>query len=409
MPTTEIAEGVYCLQTDVWTEDLFEGFWPIPEGVAINAYLVKGSEKTALIDLGREWGGNSTADFLKQVEACGVKPGEIDYLVMNHMEPDHSGMMSTMRQLAPNMKIFASKLGCRLIEAFYGVVDDVQEVKTGDTLSLGDKEFMFAQVMNVHWPDSMVTYEKSTKILFSSDAFGSYGALKGILFDTDVPEDQKSFYEGETLRYYANIVASFSDFTLKAIDSLKDVDISIIAPGHGMLWKNPGEVVQRYVKYANYKDGAMAKPKITVIYGSMYGNTQSMMNYIVRGINREGVEVEIFKMPNYDVSYALAAAWESAGLIFGIPTYEQGGYPPVCYALDVLSLKHVRKRKVLCFGSYGWSKGAKKAFEERSKDNEWDVKDWIEFNGAPTAEEIKKAEEIGAEFARDVKAFVKGA
>ncbi len=408
MPALEIAPDIWVLQTDVWTDDLFEGFWPIPDGVAINAYIVKG-EKNALIDFSREWGGNTSDDFVNQIQTTGLNPEDIDYMIMNHLEPDHSGMAKTIRSFAPNAQMIATKLGVRLIDGFYGITDNVREVKTGDTLDLGGgREFLFAQVMNVHWPDSMVTYDKKSKILFSSDAFGSFGALKGYIYDTSVPEHQKDFYERETLRYYANIVASFSDFTLKAINSLKDVEISMIAPAHGMLWKNPGEIVQRYVQLANYMDGAKAKPKITVIYGSMYGNTQMMMNYIVRGINKEGVEVEIFKMPNHNVSYALASAWESAGIVVGMPTYERGGYPPVCYALDILSLKHVRKRKVLGFGSYGWSKGAKKDFEERSKDNEWDVMEWLEFNGAPKAEDVKKAEEKGAEFARIVKQFAQG-
>ncbi|GAB4329016.1 MAG: FprA family A-type flavoprotein [Promethearchaeota archaeon] len=408
MPAVEIEEGIFCLQTDVWTEDLFEGFWPIPDGVAINAYLVKGGDKVALVDLAREWGGNSSADFLRMVEAAGVSPRDVDYLVMNHLEPDHSGLARTMRQLAPNLEIYATKLGVRLVEAFFGISDGVHEVKTGDALDLGGgREFTFVQVPNVHWPDSMVTYEKQTKILFSSDAFGSFGALRGNLFDVDVPADQRAFYERETLRYYANIVASFSPYVLKAVDALAGVDLSMIAPAHGMLWKEPGEVVERYVRYAHYADGRNAKPKITIIYGSMYGNTQMLMNHLVRGINREGVEVEVFKMPNHDISYALASAWESAGLAVGMPTYERGGYPPVCYALDVLALKHVRKRKVLGFGSYGWSKGAKREFEERSKDNEWEVLDWLEFNGAPTSEDQRRAEDAGARFAREVKEFTK--
>ena len=220
MATVKLADDIYWVGANVHTEDLFEGIWPTPNGVSLNAYVLKG-ERTAIIELVREWGGASQI-FLQNLKSLGVAPGDIDYIVLNHLEPDHTGFTYTLRNLAPKAEIICTQKGVALVDGFFGIKDNVRAVKTGDTLNLGQgKELAFAEIPNVHWPETMISFEKSSGILFSSDAFGSFGAFRGSIFDDQQPAVNKPYWEEEMLRYYANIVAAFSPHVLKAIEALK--------------------------------------------------------------------------------------------------------------------------------------------------------------------------------------------
>eukprot|EP01105_Mastigella_eilhardi_P009874 TRINITY_DN2316_c0_g1_i1.p2 TRINITY_DN2316_c0_g1~~TRINITY_DN2316_c0_g1_i1.p2 ORF type:complete len:440 (-),score=166.99 TRINITY_DN2316_c0_g1_i1:2522-3784(-) len=399
----EIADGVWWVGSNVRTNDLFEGMWQIPHGVALNSYVVKG-EKTAIIELVREWAGAST-ELMKKLHAIGVAPSSIDYIIMNHMEPDHSGFLSTMRELAPKAEIIASARGAALIKAFYGI-EGVRVVKTGDTLDLGaGKSFTFVEIPNVHWPDSMVTLETSTHTLFSSDAFGSYGAHKGYLFDDEMPASDREFWEEETLRYYANIVALFSDHVPRAVEKLKGVELKVIAPAHGLLWRgNPGRIVAKFMRFASYKKEA--EPEVCVVYGTMYGNTENMAKAIAQGVASEGVKATIVKVPETPMTDVLAHAWRSAGLVLACPTYNYNIFPPM---MDFLAhCQHMRydSKKVVWTGSYGWSEGMKhKTFEEMTAALKWDVVGRHSFNGAPNADDLAKGVEMGKLLAQQVKAL----
>src|SRR5271157_2987089 len=322
MTSEIIADGIWWTGTNVYTNELFEGIWPIPYGVSINSYVVKG-DKIALIDLVKAGGGGSSENIINQLKSIGISPKSVDYLILNHLEPDHTGYTAAMRELNPDIQIITSEKGVPLVKAFYNIEDGVQVVDEGEELDLGGgKVLQFFYAPNVHWPETMVTYEKSNQFLFPCDAFGSFGALKGYIFDDQVPLEDKDFWESETLRYYANIVATFSQAVLSAIEKLGGLDINIIAPSHGLIWReNPGKIVADYTRYANYmKD--YQEPEITVIWGSMYGNTETIMRAVLRGIAREGVKVTIHKVPETDASFVLADAWKSAGLVIAMPTYE---------------------------------------------------------------------------------------
>src|SRR5271157_402687 len=404
MRAIELADGVYWVGTNLQTEDLFEGIWPIPHGVSLNSYLVRG-DKTAIIDLVREWTGTS-GNMLQRIKSVLPNVGDIDYIVLNHLEPDHTGWLFTLRQLAPNAEIITSPKGVDLVRAFYGIEDNVRAVQTGDELDLGQgKKFVFAEIPNVHWPETMATYEASTQILFPCDAFGSFGGLKGVIFDDEVPAADQEFWEEEMLRYYANIVATFSPNVLKAIDALGGIEIKMIAPSHGRIWRaHPELVIKKYVRYANYNQD-FAEPEVCVAWGSMYGNTEIMLQAILEGIASEGVVAHVHRLPNEDVSYVLSDAYKSAGLALGMPTYEYKMFPPLKYFLDLLELKHMYYKKVLPFGAFGWSGGAQKVFDGMTENMKWDVLDGVVFQGRPTDEDLAKGREQGAELARQVKAI----
>lgn len=403
MKAHPISESVHCLHADIDTKDLFEGIWPIPEGVSLNSYLVRG-DKIALIDLVRDWIGAPT-QLSDELASIGVAFKDIDYLILNHLEPDHTGWLGEFKKLNPKVQIVSTAKGIDLVKSFYKITEGLRAVKTGDTLDLGGgTELHFVEAPNVHWPETMVTWEPRSGTLFSCDAFGSFGKLGDRVFDDQFSAKEHEFYERESLRYYANIVASFSVFVERAVKKLEGLEIRCIAPSHGIVWrKEPMKIVERYLRYAKYMNGP-AEKKIAVIWGSMYGNTRTALDAVIRGIEAEGVPYSLRRVPNEDVSYVLSDAYEASGLVLAMPTYEYAMFPPMAYALDILKRKHVHGKTVLRIGSWGWVGGAKKEYEAAVADFKWTHLESVEWAGAAGPEDLAKLEERGRELSRAVKA-----
>jgi flavorubredoxin len=392
----EIKSNIYWNGLNDRTTDLFEGIWPISkEGVSYNSFIIV-DEKVALVDLVK---GIKTDDFLSQIEEV-VDPSTVDYVIINHIEPDHSGMIKTMRKVAPNVTFVGSAKSKQMLKDYYQIDSNFLVVKTGDTIKLGTHELVFYEIPWVHWPETIATYEKTSKILFSCDAFGSYGALGGSIF-SDEYEDIE-FYKEEALRYYANIIAKFSRFVLKAIDSLKDLDIDIIAPSHGLIWRNPREIIELYKKWATYSQEP-AELGVTLLYASMYGNTEKMMGAVIQGLSKEGIPVKIFDVARTHISYILPFLWKYEGVMIGTPTYETKLFPPMAYVLDMATYKRIIHKDVARFGSFGWSGGAQRDLEARVEKLKWRLFDTFEFVGGPTPEDYEKGEELGRMFGKHLK------
>ena len=403
MKATKIAEGIYRLGVNLGGDLLFEGMWPIPDGVSINSYLVRG-DKTALIDLVENI-GQKPAEYEEALASVYPQPQRIDYLVVNHMESDHTGWLAEFYKKNPDMEIYITAKGASVLKAFCGIEKNVHTVKTGDVLDLGaGKTLTFYEAPNVHWPETMVTYENSSKILFSCDAFGSYGAITDAVFDDQLSTEQYDFFLQEALRYYANIVAGFSAFVEKAIGLLKNLDIRVIAPSHGIVWReNPKTIIEAYARFARYMTGP-AEPEITVIWSSMYGNTEKVVEAMIQGVRSEEINVHVYRTPKDNVGFILASAWKSAGLIIGMPTYEYKMFPPMAWVLDMFARKKVMNKKVLRFGSFGWSGGAQRELETLTEKLKWDFMEPIEWQGAPTEEIMKLAVAQSRELAIKIRA-----
>jgi anaerobic nitric oxide reductase flavorubredoxin len=397
MRPVEIKPDIYWVGVNDRTTDLFEGLWPITqEGVSYNAYLVN-DEKKAIIDLAKAFKTDAFFDQIDQV----ISFSQLDYVVVNHMEPDHSGVLRTLRRMAPQVTILGTEKTRGMLESFYGITEGVQVVQDGETLSLGERTLQFVYAPFVHWPETMVTYELNERILFSCDAFGSYGALRGAIFDDECTDP--AFYEREALRYYVNIVAVFSRPVLQAIEKLADVPVSVIAPSHGLIWReNPGRIVELYRRWAEYATGP-TEVGVTLLYGSMYGNTEKMMNAVAQGVSREGVPLSIFDVTHTHVSYILPFLWTQRGVIVGAPTYEGSLFPPMAQVLEMAALKRIRNKQVARFGSYGWSGGAQRHFERLIEPMKWELTDSFEFVGGPTEDDLRRGEEFGARFAALIK------
>jgi flavorubredoxin len=317
------------------------------------------------------------------------------------MEPDHSGLIRTLRRIAPDVTILGSEKTKDMLEIFFSITGNVKVVKDGDTLSLGRKTLQFFATPFVHWPETIMTYDTSERILFSCDAFGSYGALRGAIFDDECRDF--GFYKQEALRYYVNIVANFSSRVLAAIDKLSGVKVDIIAPSHGLIWrKNTELIVSLYKKWAEYATG-QTESGITLIYGSMYGNTEVVMDAVAHGISQAGVSLNIFDAARTHSSYILPSMWTQRGIVIGAPTYEVSLFPPVADVLQMAAHKHIRNKKAAYFGSYGWSGGALRGLKGIIDPLKWELSDTFEFVGCPSEKDIKTAEAFGRKFADLIK------
>ena len=391
MKKIQIADGIHMLTMNV--EDiLFEGIWEIANGVTLNSYIVQG-EKTAIIDGVIGWDGVPETLY-KNMEEIGVAPGSIDYLIVNHMEPDHSGWISNFRKIRDDFTIICTDKAEKMVSSFYGE-DKIRVVKEGDTLDLGKgKVLSFHPVPNVHWPDTMYTHEKDTKTLFSCDMFGSFGRMGEHCFDDELTPEEKDFFEFEGIRYYSNVMATFTSSVKKAIEKAKSLEIKTIAPGHGPVYRrNPGKIMDDYSRFARYAEGA-GKNEVAILWGSMYGMTAKAVEYAEGILQREGIKYNKLEMPLESESEMVAAVLKSAGVIIAAPTYEYKLFPPVAAALNELGRKRITGKAAFRFGSYGWSGGAEKELYEimeRNKMN-WDLIESVEFEGAPGAEDLKKVE-----------------
>jgi anaerobic nitric oxide reductase flavorubredoxin len=397
MPAVEIRKNVYWIGVNDRTTDLFEGIWPIEEeGVSYNAYLIL-DKKKVLIDLSKAL---KTDEFFSQIRDL-VAIQELDYVVMNHLEPDHTGVLKTFLQINPKVIILGTPKMKELLGNFYGITENFQVVADGETLDIGERKLQFFHTPFVHWPETMMSYDTAEKILFSCDGFGGYGALIGTIFDDEI--ENLSFYEQESLRYYVNIVAKFSKPVLDAIGKLQDVEVKVIAPSHGLIWRsNPGRIIELYKKWAEYAAGP-TEPGITLIYGSMYGNTEKAMDVVAQGISSAGVPLQIFDAARTHVSYILPALWVNRGVMIGAPTYEGALFPPVMDVLNHGVVKRIVNKKAAMFGSYGWSGGALRNIKKIIEPIKWDLVDSLEFNGSPTKEDLEKARALGRSFAEAIK------
>jgi anaerobic nitric oxide reductase flavorubredoxin len=409
MHVTEVTDGIFRLSANA-ENILFEGIWPIPNGVSMNSYIVKGKE-VAIVDGVCGWDGVPETLY-EQLEKMDVDINDINYVIVNHLEPDHSGWLDTFKKMRGDFQIITSVKGEALLDAFYGIKDNIRTVKTGDTVDLGDgRVLVFADIPNVHWPETMATFDSKSGTLMPCDAFGSFGKIDDAPYDDQLSEEEIDFFEQEAVRYYSNIVAAFCLPVQKAIQKVVDLklDIKIIAPGHGIVWrKNPGKIIDDYVRYASYSKGP-CKEEVTVIYGSMYGMTESAVQPCIDALEAEGVKVHKHRVPEDPLGDILTSVWTSTGVVLAMPTYEYKMFPPMFAVIDELGKKKVLNRKAFRFGSYGWSGGAQKELDElvtRHKMN-WHFLKPVEFKGMPSEEDIATIKAQATQLAKDVKEMVK--
>lgn len=356
----EIADHIYYVGVNDRQKALFENLWPLPYGVSYNSYLIV-DEKTVLVD---------TVDicysdiFLKKIEDA-LNGRTLDYLIVNHMEPDHAGSIRLLRQQYPDVQIVGNKQTFGMLEGFHGITSGLYEVKEGDTLSTGNHQLSFYMAPMVHWPEVMVTYDATSKILFSADAFGTYGALDGGVVDSDMNVEH---YWDEMIRYYSNIVGKYGNPVQRALQKLSTLDIQTICSTHGPVWREYKEkAIQIYDRLSRYE----GEEGVTIVYGSMYGNTEQMAETIASSLSANGVKnIVMHNVSKSPASNILKDIFKYKGLIIGCPTYSNRLYPEVASILDKIETREVKNRLFGYFGSFSWSGVAVKqlaAFGEKMK------------------------------------------
>ena len=324
---------------------LFEGMWPIPYGVSYNSYLID-DEKVALVDT-VELGYFDI--FLQHIKAIlGEKP--IDYLIVNHMEPDHSSSIALIKQYYPEVTIVGNAKTFGMIDGYYGVESKRLVVKEGDTLDLGHHKLAFYMAPMVHWPEVMVTYDATEQVLFSADAFGTYGTVDGGPIDTQINLDK---YWDEMVRYYANIVGKYGTPVQKALQKLGALPIQMICSTHGPVWtENIAKVIGIYDRLSRYD----AVKGVVIVYGSMYGHTEQMAEQLARQLTAKGVKnVVMHNVSKSHPSYILADIFKYNGLIIGSPTYNTQLYPEVEAIVSKILMRDIKGRCLGWFGSFSWA------------------------------------------------------
>ena len=364
----KISDKIYSVGVNDTDKVLFEGLWPLPYGVSYNSYLVV-DEKVALIDT-VECGFED--EFRANIyEAIGSR--DIDYLVVNHMEPDHSSLVGYMLDRYPQMTVIANAKTLPMLKGYYNVPQErVHVVAEGDEVSLGSCSLKFYMVPMVHWPETMVTWLDDEKTVFSGDAFGTFGAVDGPIVDE---EDTFEEYRDEMIRYYSNIVGKYGTPVQTALKKLAGLGVGRICSTHGPVWeKNAEAVVALYDRMSRYD----ADRGVCIVYGSMYGNTAAAADALAMELEASGIPYAIHDLAcnnagELGLSGAIRDAFRYDTIVVGSPTYNNGVFPPVEAFMKALQSRLVKGRRFYAFGSYTWSGTAVRQLNARASEMGFEV------------------------------------
>ena len=341
----QITKGTYYVGVNDRNKNLFEGLWPLPNGVSYNSYLIV-DEKVCLVDTVEV---DFFIPYIRNIqEVIGDRP--IDYLVINHMEPDHSGAIELIRKYYPNITLVGNKKTFGMVQGFYGIGTNLLEVKNGDRLALGSRELQFVLTPMVHWPETMVTLDPTTCTLFSGDAFGCFGALNGGVIDAQINCD--TFWL-EMVRYYSNIVGKYGTPVQNALKKLQGVQIDYICSTHGPVWhEHVAKVIGLYDRMSRYE----TEEGLVICYGTMYGNTERAAEMIARSASEAGVKnIVMYNVSKTHHSYIIRDVFRYKALIVGAPTYNAGLYHEMEVLLSELAGKDIKNHLLGWFGSYAWA------------------------------------------------------
>lgn len=388
MKPIEIADGIYYVGVNDRQKDLFENMLPLPYGVSYNSYLIC-DEKCVLVDTVEQ----PYAEQLVGMVQSELGERKLDYLVVNHLEPDHSSGIKTIRAMYPEVKIVANSKAIEMIGGYYGIKDGFHEVKDGDSLCIGGNTLSFHFAPMVHWPEVMVTYMAEKEILFSADAFGCFGTLDGAVMDTELNLDK---YYSEMVRYYACIVGKYGAPVQTALKKLSGLAIKMICSTHGPIWtENIAKTVGLYDKMSRYE----TEPGVVIAYGSMYGHTEQMAEMVARGAATVTKNVVLHDVSRSDSSYILADIFRYNALVVGSPTYCGELYPGVASLLAKIKTRGVKNHLFAHFGSFTWAGMTEKAFGGFAEQMGWSSEGSVNVRQAMTSEQADELYELGRKVA----------
>lgn len=391
MSAITLKEGIYWLGAVDWNVRNFHGY-STHRGTTYNSYLIV-DEKIAIIDSVK---APFYTEFMTNLKSL-VSLDKIDYLIMNHLEMDHSGAIPLILEHLPNAELIGTNAGKIGYEKTYHRQQKMRVVNDGDSIKLGKRTLKFIPIPMLHWPDSMVTYCPEDKILFSNDAFGQHLASSqrfADLINTHV------IYE-EAAKYYANIIMHLGVVVNKTLDKLSNVEINMIAPSHGVIWRDKENIARIISNYRRWASGISEK-KILVIYDTMWGSTDKMARAILDGIVSKGIDAKLCNLTYSDRSDLIREVLDAKGIIVGSATLNNGMLPNVAAFLSYLKGLKPANKIGAAFGSFGWGGGAVKAIEAEMKEAGIALEPSISCRYVPNEDEIKKCMEFGASFASKI-------
>ncbi|MFC2000072.1 FprA family A-type flavoprotein [Chloroflexota bacterium] len=391
MATVKLAEGVYWVGVIDWNIRNFHGY-STHLGTTYNAYLVI-DDKVALVDTVKS---PFYGEMMARVKEL-VSPADIDYVISNHVEMDHSGSLPMVMQEATKAKLVTlERFGESGLKKTFHSDWPLMPVKEGSELDLGKRKLVFVPTPMLHWPDSMCTYLVGDRILFSMDAFGQHLATS-MRFDDEVGLD---VIMPEAAKYYANILMPFGDLIVKAADKLGGLKIDMIAPSHGIIWRSHMDTIVG--AYTSWGKGE-TEDKAVIVYDTMWGSTEKMAHALAEGALSQGVEVKLYNLTKSDQSDIIKEVLDARAILLGSPTLNNGMFPTVAGFLCYLKGLKPKGRLGAAFGSHGWAGGAVKAVEQELGQAGIEVIDsGLAFKFVPDKDELEKCVEFGREVARKV-------
>lgn len=391
----EVKKNVYWVGIKDWELRRFHGHeLSTHRGSTYNSYIVK-DQKTVLVDT--VWNPYKE-EFVENLEReVGIK--NIDYIVINHCEPDHAGSLGYLMEKIPNTPIYCSKHGAESIKRHFHKDWNINVVKTGDSLSIGENELIFVEMQMIHWPDSMLTYVKGANVVLSNDAFGQHYSPAS-LFNDEV--DECELYQ-EAIKYYANILTPFKPLIKKKVEEIRslNLDIDVIAPSHGVIWrKNPTQIIDKYYEWSQ---SDYSEDYVVIVYDTMYNATKNMAEAIGTGLEKNNVKFKLFNSSVTDRSDLITELFKAKGVIVGSSTVNNGTLSSVAMILEEMQGLKLKNKPAAGFGSYGWSGEGAKHITERLKQIGLKVSlEPLQFKYQPTEEELKECIVFGEKFAQSL-------
>jgi flavorubredoxin len=390
MKPRELKRGIYWVGAIDWDRRLFDALIPLPDGTSYNSYLIKGSQKTALIDAVDP---TMQEVLLEHLDELKIK--KLDYVIANHAEQDHSGAIADIANKYPQAKVVCTpKCKDMLIDLLMIPEERFQTVNDKETISLGDRTLEFIHAPWVHWPETMLTYLREDKILFPCDFFGSHLATTDLYVS-----DEGQVYEAAK-RYFAEIMMPFRAAIEKNLEKLKDYEIDIIAPSHGPMYDKPEFIINAYNSWV------FDKPKNIVVlpYISMHGSTRLMVEHLVEALAEKGVTVKQFDLTVTDIGKLAMALVDAATIVIGTPTILVGPHPNVVYAAFLANALRPKVRFVSIIGSYGWGGKAVEQLAAMIPNLKVEVLEPVLCKGLPRPDDYKALEKLAATIAQKHKA-----
>lgn len=391
----KISENVYWDGIQDWDLKLFHGHeLSTHRGSTYNSYVIK-DEKTVLVDT--VWFPHKET-FINRIESD-VGIDNIDMVIIQHNEPDHGGALDAIMELRPDLPIYCTAFGEKIIRAHFHKDWNFVNVKTGDTLKIGKNTLTFVEMRMIHWPDSMMTYLNHDKVLLSNDAFGQHYCAKS-MFNDEVDEDE--LYQ-EAIKYYANILTPFSPIIAKKINEVValNLDIDMIAPSHGVIWReNPSQIIESYADWANDYSEDFA----IIVYDTMYEATRKMAEAIESGMRSKGVKVKLYNSSVSDMSDLLTELFKAKAVAVGSCTVNNGALTSIVALTHEIMAHKLKGKPYLAFGSYGWSGEAPANIDETlSKTKMIKVSEPLKAKYSPVESELKECFDAGVKLAEAIK------